>query len=208
MKLEQAGEHPRLGRSRVNHADVNGLRVSGAQVAALAAELAQVDPSLQLVVGGAELQRLSRDFYDYSPVLVPQLEGCCAQLAVLATSVEQVQLVAGACSRHGVPLTLRGAGTGNYGQCVPLAGGVVLELKGLNRVRHIDPETGVVEVEAGCGLAPLDQQLAGQGRALRLVPSTYRSATVGGFIGGGSGGIGSLRWGFLRDPGNLLGLEV
>ena len=208
MKVEQAGEQATLGCSGVNRADVNGLRVTGAQVAALAAELAQADPSLQLVVGGAELQRLSRDFYDYSPVLVPLLEGCCAQLAVLATSVEQVQLVAGACSRHGVPLTLRGAGTGNYGQCVPLAGGVVLELKGLNRVRHIDPETGVVEVEAGCGLAPLDQQLAAQGRALRLVPSTYRSATVGGFIGGGSGGIGSLRWGFLRDPGNLLGLEV
>ena len=193
---------------KLNHPEVEVLRVSGAQVAALAAELAQADPSLQMVVGGAELQRLSRDFYDYSPVLVPQLEGCCAQLAVLATSVEQVQLVAGACSRHGVPLTLRGAGTGNYGQCVPLAGGVVLDLKGLNRVRSIDPDTGVVEVEAGCGLAPLDQQLAGQGRALRLVPSTYRSATVGGFIGGGSGGIGSLRWGFLRDPGNVLGLEV
>ena len=142
---------------KLNHPEVDALRVSGAQVAALAAELAQADPSLQLVVGGAELQRLSRDFYDYSPVLVPQLEGCCAQLAVLATSVEQVQLVAGACSRHVVPLTLRGAGTGNYGQCVPLAGGVVLELKGLNRVRSIDPDTGVVEVEAGCGLAPLDQ---------------------------------------------------
>jgi FAD/FMN-containing dehydrogenase len=192
----------------LDQADVTGVRVSGAQVAGLAAELAQADPSLQLVVAEPELQRLSRDFYDYSPVLVPQLEGCCAQLAVLATSVEQVQLVAGACSRHGVPLTLRGSGTGNYGQCVPLAGGVVLELKGLKRVRHIDPETGVVEVEAGCGLAPLDQQLAGHGLALRLVPSTYRSATVGGFVGGGSGGIGSLRWGFLRDPGNLLGLEV
>ena len=109
MKVEQAGGQAQLGRSGVNHADVDRLRVSGAQVAALAAELAQADPSLQMVVGGAELQRLSRDFYDYSPVLVPQLEGCCAQLAVLATSVEQVQLVAGACSRHGVPLTLRGA---------------------------------------------------------------------------------------------------
>ncbi len=182
--------------------------VGPAQIAAVAEALAQADPSLVQLSLPADLQRLSKDFYDYSPVLVPQLEGHCAQLAVCATSVEQVQLVAGVCARHRVPLTLRGAGTGNYGQCVPLAGGVVLELKGLNRVRQIDAATGVVEVEAGCGLAALGQQLAAQGRALRLVPSTYRSATVGGFIAGGSGGIGSLRWGFLRDPGNLLGLEV
>ena len=184
------------------------LRVDADQIAALAADLAQADPALVQVAAGPELQRLSKDFYDYSPVLVPQLEGHGAQLAVLATTVEQVLLVAQVCARHRVPLTLRGAGTGNYGQCVPLAGGVVLELKGLNRVRQLDPQTGVVEVEAGCGLAALDQQLAAHGRALRLAPSTYRSATVGGFIAGGSGGIGSLRWGFLRDPGNLLGLEV
>jgi FAD/FMN-containing dehydrogenase len=57
-------------------------------------------------------------------------------------------------------------------------------------------------------LAALDRQLLPHGRALRLAPSTYRSATLGGFIAGGSGGIGSLRWGFLRDPGHLLGLEV
>lgn len=156
----------------------------------------------------AELQRLSRDCFDYSPVLAPLLEGRCADLVVRAASREQVVRVAGACARHRVPLTLRGAGTGNYGQCVPLQGGVVLDLTGLNRLRSLDSASGVLEVEAGCGLAALDQQLARHGRALRLAPSTYRSATIGGFIAGGSGGIGSLRWGFLRDPGNLLGLEV
>ncbi len=187
------------------------------QIRALAAELASAESGLELLgpLGpgsapalAAELQRLSRDYFDYSPVLVPLLEGRRADLVVKAASVEQVVLVAGACARHGVPLTLRGAGTGNYGQCVPMEGGVVLDLTGLNRLRHFDPATGVVEVEAGCGMAALDQQLAPHGRAQRLAPSTYRTATVGGFIAGGSGGIGSLRWGFLRDPGNLLGLEV
>nr|WP_156796694.1 FAD-binding oxidoreductase [Cyanobium sp. PCC 7001] len=176
----------------------------------LAAELARTDPELELIGAAqpAELERLSRDYHDYSPVLVPLFRGCRAQLAARATTVDQVRRVAAVCALQGVPLTVRGTGTGNYGQCVPLAGGVVLDLSGLNRLRQLDPRTGVVEVEAGLVMAALDQQLAPHGRALRLQPSTFRSASIGGFIAGGSGGIGSLRWGFLRDPGNLLGLEV
>ena len=178
------------------------------------------EPQLQalesdLVVAGLaplrqaqELARGSADAFVYSPVLTPLLTGCRAQMLVRVQRVEEVLQVAAACARQGVSLTLRGAATGNYGQCVPLAGGLVLDLTGLKHLRHLDGETGVVTAEAGILLDDLDQQLQAQGRALRLVPSTTRSATLGGFIAGGSGGIGSLRWGFLRDPGHLLGLEL
>jgi FAD/FMN-containing dehydrogenase len=174
------------------------------RIAELAAELADLAP----IQTAAELERLSRDFYAYSPVLSPLLADRCAQLAVRASNLEQVRRVASACARLQVPLTLRGAGTGNYGQCVPLQGGLVLDLTGMNQLRSLDPASGELVAEPGCLLAELDRQLAPHGRALRLAPSTYRTATLGGFIGGGAGGIGSLRWGFLRDPGNLLGLEV
>jgi len=179
-----------------------------ATIEALAAELETGGAAPLLLRSPEERQRLSSDFHHYSPVLTPLLEGRVAQLVAVATTVEQVMAVAAACARHRVPLTLRGAGTGNYGQCVPLAGGVVLDLSGLNRLRHLDPLSGVLEAEAGCRLADLDAAMAPQGRALRMAPSTWRTATLGGFIAGGSGGIGSLRWGFLRDPGNLLALEV
>lgn len=155
-----------------------------------------------------ELEKRSSDFHGFSPVLRPLLAACRAQLAVAPRHCEEVVVVAGACARHGVPLTVRGAGTGNYGQCVPLAGGVVVEMGGLNAVRNVAATTGVVEVESGCLLADLERSLTRHGRSLRLAPSTWRTATVGGFIAGGSGGVGSLRWGFLRDPGHLLGLEV
>jgi FAD/FMN-containing dehydrogenase len=155
-----------------------------------------------------ELEKRSTDFHGFSPVLRQLLAKCRAQLAVAPRDREEVVIVAGACARHGVPLTVRGAGTGNYGQCVPLAGGVVVEMGGLSALRSVEAATGVVEVEAGCLLADLDRKLAPSGRSLRLAPSTWRTATVGGFIAGGSGGVGSLRWGFLRDPGHLLGLEV
>ena len=185
--------------------------VDAEHLAALVADLlasGQEAPPLALIREPAELVHLSRDCHDYSPLLTPLLANSRAQLAVRATSLEQVRCVAGACARRGVPLTLRGAGTGNYGQCVPLQGGVVLDLSGLQQLRAIDPDSGVITAEAGCQLAALDRQLAPHGRSLRLAPSTYRTATLGGFIAGGAGGIGSLRWGFLRDTGNLLGLEV
>lgn len=179
---------------------------SEAQLQALEADL--LAAGLAPLRQSQELARGSADAFVYSPVLTPLLTGCRAQMLVRVHSVDEVLRVAAASSRQGVSLTLRGAATGNYGQCVPLAGGLVLDLTGLKRLRGLDGETGVVTAEAGILLEDLDQQLQAQGRALRLVPSTYRSASLGGFIAGGSGGIGSLRWGFLGDPGHLLGLEL
>ena len=176
-------------------------------VHALRSTLEAVD-GLDLLSATADLERFSRDAYDYSPVLEEQFRPCRAQLVVRPHSVAAVMAVAGACAQASVPLTLRGAGTGNYGQCVPLQGGVVMLMGELRTVRALDALTGVVEVECGCLLKDLDRELASQGRQLRLMPSTWRSASVGGFIAGGSGGIGSVRWGFLRDPGHLLGLEI
>ena len=46
------------------------------------------------------------------------------------------------------------------------------------------------------------------GQALRMWPSTWHVASIGGFIAGGFGGIGSFRHGILRDPGNLLRARV
>ena len=185
-------------------------RPSGATLALLRQELEQQHGDLELIGGerAADLERLSRDYFSYSPVLAPLFEGHRAQLVARPTRVAQVMAVAAGCARHGVPLTCRGSGTGNYGQCVPLCGGVVLDLSGLNRLRSLDPVSGVIVTEAGALMGDLERELAPSGRALRLVPSTVRSASIGGFIAGGSVGIGSLRWGILRDPGNLLGLEL
>jgi FAD/FMN-containing dehydrogenase len=46
------------------------------------------------------------------------------------------------------------------------------------------------------------------GQELRMHPSTAHTATIGGFIAGGSGGVGSISWGGLRDFGNIIRLRV
>jgi len=179
---------------------------SAAQLEALAADLRAA--GLPLLRSAGELEGLAADGFVYSPVLQPLLCGLRAQIGVRVQAPEEVLQVAAACSRHGVSLTVRGAATGNYGQCIPLAGGLLLETSGLNRLRQVDASSGVFTAEPGIVLAELDRQLLAHGREQRLLPSTVRTACLGGYVAGGSGGIGSLRWGFLRDPGHLLGVEM
>ncbi|MXZ83536.1 MAG: FAD-binding oxidoreductase [Synechococcus sp. SB0666_bin_14] len=186
---------------------VGPRRHDPAAVAAVAQALAPLQPDgLRLVVNPEERRRLSRDAYDYSPVLTARLAAAEAELVVCPVTVEQVKAVAAACARHQVPITMRGAGTGNYGQAVPLLGGVLLTMTGLQAVRSATADR--FTAEAGCRLVAIDETLAPHGAEQRLLPSTYRTATIGGFVAGGSGGIGSVAWGFLRDPGNVLGMEI
>ena len=148
----------------------------------------------------------SRDYFWYSPILEAQLRDCTAELVVIPRDREEVVRVAAAVARHRIPLTLRGGGTGNYGQCVPLAGGVVMDMTRLDRILGITP--GEVRVEAGARIARLDDAARATGQELLMYPSTRRMATIGGFLAGGSGGVGSLRHGMLRDPGNVRHVRV
>lgn len=152
------------------------------------------------------VQMKSRDFYWYSPVLKRQLEKVTGDLVVAPSSTEEVMEVLAACHELAIPVTPRGTGTGNYGQAMPLSGGVVLDLSALSQVRH--GGRGRVVSGPGAILSAIDDALRPTGEELRLHPSTYRTATIGGFIAGGSGGIGSIRWGGLRDWGNIISLEV
>jgi len=153
------------------------------------------------------VKQKSRDFFWYSPVLKHQLDHVTGDLVVSPRNEAEVIQVLKACFALDVPVTVRGAGTGNYGQAMPLSGGVVLNLADMNAVREI--RQGVVVVEPGAIIHDIDQKTrAHSGQELRLHPSTYRTATIGGFIAGGSGGVGSINWGGLRDLGNVIRLRV
>lgn len=155
----------------------------------------------------ALVQQKSRDFYWYSPVLKRQLDHVTGDLIVSPKSEAEVIRALAACHKHGVPVTPRGTGTGNYGQAMPLSGGVVLNLAEMNRIVSI--MRGRVICEAGAVIADIDRATREHsGQELRLHPSTASTASIGGFIAGGSGGVGSINWGGLRDFGNVIRLRV
>lgn len=154
----------------------------------------------------ALLQTKSRDYYWYSPILKERLDHCLGQLLVRPQTEEEVRTIAESVARHRIPLTVRGGGTGNYGQCVPIDGGVILEITGLSAIREISD--GRVICGAGARIGKVENEVARTGQMLTMFPSTKRIATMGGFVAGGSGGIGSLRHGMLRDGGNITYLRI
>ena len=155
----------------------------------------------------ALVRQKSRDFFWYSPTLKRQLENVTGDILVAPASESEVLRVLAAAYELGIPVTPRGTGTGNYGQAMPLSGGIVLDMSGMDKVKEIGP--GRLVAEPGAMLAKIDRQTRPHsGQELRLFPSTYATASLGGFIAGGSGGVGSIRWGGLRDAGNILSLKV
>ncbi|MEL6452080.1 MAG: FAD-binding oxidoreductase [Pseudomonadota bacterium] len=162
---------------------------------------------LEIDTNPASVKAKSRDFFWYSPVLKDRLDGLVADFVVTPKSEAEVIEVLRTCYAHDVPVTTRGAGTGNYGQAIPLSGGCVIHLHKMNAVREIHP--GRVVVEPGCLLKDIDAAcIADSGQEIRMFSSTWATATIGGFIAGGSGGVGSVRWGSLRDVGNIIRLRV
>jgi FAD/FMN-containing dehydrogenase len=152
------------------------------------------------------VRQKSRDFYWYSPILKRELDAVTADLVVTPRDEAEVTTILAAAYRLQIPVTPRGTGTGNYGQAMPLAGGVVLNMAAMDKVRAIS--AGRVVCEPGAILADIDKQTRPGGQELRMHPSTYATASIGGFVAGGSGGVGSINWGGLRDFGNILRLRI
>ncbi|WP_139973997.1 FAD-binding oxidoreductase [Ochrobactrum sp. CGA5] len=153
-----------------------------------------------------QVELRSRDYFWYSPILTEDIGHYVGDLVVIPKDQDEVRRVAAAAAKLRIPITVRGGGTGNYGQCVPLEGGIILDMTKIDRIVSI--ETGKVRVEAGARISRLDDAVRETGQELLMYPSTRRIATIGGFFSGGSGGIGSLRHGMLRDDGNVYSVKV
>ncbi|MBI1296898.1 FAD-binding protein [bacterium] len=152
------------------------------------------------------LLQQSKDFYWFSPVLKTLLEDKRADVMVRPGTVDELLAVIRLAVRQRIPITARGAGTGNYGQGIPIHGGILLNLKRLDQILEVTADA--MRVQAGTLLIDMEQAARNVGLELRFFPSTIQTATAGGFVAGGAGGIGSVTWGTLWDDDNVRAATV
>ncbi|HEX6871912.1 MAG TPA: FAD-binding oxidoreductase [Micromonosporaceae bacterium] len=175
-----------------------------ASVAALADALAAELGPAQVSTVEAARRAASTDFAWLSPLLPAALPDQPADVVAYPRTTAELVAAVRLAHRHQVPVTPRGIGSGNYGQAVPLARGLVVDLSRCDRV--LDAGVGWIRAEAGATFVALEAAARRTGQEVAMLPTTVGS-TIGGFLAGGAGGVGSIEHGFLWD-GFVIALDV
>jgi FAD/FMN-containing dehydrogenase len=131
-----------------------------------------------------------------------------AALVLLPRSVDEVAQIMRICNREEAAVVPHGGNTSYCGGATPDDTGteIVLSLRRLNRVRHVDPADYSMTVEAGCTLAEAQAAAREADRLFPLSLGSEGTAQIGGNLSTNAGGTAVLRYGMMRDL--VLGLEV
>jgi FAD/FMN-containing dehydrogenase len=149
-------------------------------------------------------EKASVDGAKMSPIITEQLPLGLADIVAFPTTADEIEAVVSAAVRHGVGITPRGKGTGNYGQAIPLEGGLVLDMSKARAI--VEVGDGFITAEAGAPMIALEQAARETGQEIWMYPSTAQSS-IGGFLAGGSGGTGSIVHG-SNHQGFVAALDV
>jgi glycolate oxidase len=121
-------------------------------------------------------------------------------------NTEQVQALMRYANSEKIPVIPRGSGSGMCGQVVPIQGGIILDMKGMNRILEINPQDGYCRVEPGVIDDDLNRALKPYGVFYPPTPASSVAATIGGEIANNASGGRSVKYGAARDA--ILAMKV
>ncbi len=124
----------------------------------------------------------------------------------LPETTAQVAAVLKYCSRYGIPVVPRGAGTSLSGGAIPQEDAVVIGLSKMTRILDIDFPNRTATVEAGVTNISISEAVMPEGFFYAPDPSSQLACTIGGNIGMNSGGAHCLKYGVTTN--NLLGVKM
>ncbi|MEM3027450.1 MAG: FAD-binding oxidoreductase [Candidatus Bathyarchaeia archaeon] len=105
-----------------------------------------------------------------------------------------------------IPVTPRGGGTSAAGSPLPVAGGILLDMSGMDRILEMDLDNQMVLVEPGIVCDALNEELAKAGFFFPPDPASSPACTIGGMVNTNASGNRTIKYGPTRDF--VLWLEV
>jgi glycolate oxidase len=146
---------------------------------------------------GDRLSVSSSELYCYSSD-ASQVKGL-PDYVVRPESTEEVSRIVKLAFEHEIPVTARGAGTGLAGGAVPVRGGIVLDLSGMNRILEVDMDNLQVVVEPGVIQDTLNDALKAYGFFFPPNPGSSAMCTIGGMIAYNASGMRCVKYGTTRN---------
>lgn len=113
-------------------------------------------------------------------------------------STEEVSQIMRICNENKIPVTVRGAGTGLVGGCMPIHGGIVLCTERMDKIISYDMKNLVVHVQPGVRLCDLAADALEHGLMYPPDPGE-KTATLGGNVSTNAGGMRAVKYGVTRD---------
>jgi len=159
---------------------------------------------LKSIVGKENVSDNLVDLYVYSSDA--SVHQALPTVVVRPKTIEEVQRIMRYANKNKIHVVPRGAGSGTSGHTVPIDGGIVLDMKRMNRILEIRPEDMLVRVEPGVVDDDLNRALKPYGFFYPPAPASSRIATIGGEIGANASGVRSVKYGATRDY--VLGMKV
>jgi len=114
-------------------------------------------------------------------------------------NVDEVSRIVRLAYENDIPVTARGAGTGLAGGAVPVRGGIVLDMSGMNRILEIDIDNIQVIVEPGIVQDALNEALKPHGFFFPPNPGSSAMCTIGGMIAYNASGMRCVKYGTTRN---------
>ncbi len=128
------------------------------------------------------------------------------EYVVRPVTTEEISQIVSLASKNKIPIVARGIGSGLEGGCVPVQGGIVLDMRNMDRIIEINTKSLYTIVEPGVTHANLDIELAKEGFFFAPDPASTDFCTIGGMISTNASGMTCLKYGDTRK--SVLGLEV
>jgi glycolate oxidase len=179
----------------------SAVRLAAPASPALARDLRGLLRASQVVDQPAELAA-----YAYDASFLTQCAPRAPDVAVIAGSVDDIRSLMSYAYARGIPVTPRGAATGQAAGAVALRGGIVLALNALNRILEVDVPNMQALCEPGVVHAALNTHLLPHRLIFPPDPGSSRMATVGGMAATNAHGMRAVKYG--PTSAWVLGLDV